>query len=112
MSKPVVAILMGSKSDLKLMEPGSDALEELGIPHEVRVLSAHRTPARTREFAEAARDMGAFTIGLTGGTGGKMAGAVDLLLAVPSAVTARIQEAHILIEHILCEAIDERFSED
>jgi D-sedoheptulose 7-phosphate isomerase len=59
----------------------------------------------------AARDIGAFTIGLTGGDGGKMAGAVDILLAVPSTVTARIQEAHILIEHVLCEAIDEKFSE-
>ena len=40
----LVSILMGSKSDLDVMQPARDALAELGIDHEVRVLSAHRTP--------------------------------------------------------------------
>src|SRR5271156_2368417 len=40
----LVSILMGSKSDLEVMQPARDALNELGVPHEVRVLSAHRTP--------------------------------------------------------------------
>jgi len=44
MSAPLVAILMGSKSDLEFMQPARDALVEFGVPHEVRVLSAHRTP--------------------------------------------------------------------
>jgi 5-(carboxyamino)imidazole ribonucleotide mutase len=44
MSSPLVSILMGSKSDLDVMQPARDALQELGVPHEVRVLSAHRTP--------------------------------------------------------------------
>jgi 5-(carboxyamino)imidazole ribonucleotide mutase len=44
MTQPLVAILMGSKSDLDVMQPARDALAELGIEHEVRVLSAHRTP--------------------------------------------------------------------
>jgi 5-(carboxyamino)imidazole ribonucleotide mutase len=44
MSQPLVAILMGSKSDLEVMQPARDALTELGVEHEVRVLSAHRTP--------------------------------------------------------------------
>ncbi len=44
MTAPLVSILMGSKSDLDVMQGARDALSELGIPHEVRVLSAHRTP--------------------------------------------------------------------
>jgi 5-(carboxyamino)imidazole ribonucleotide mutase len=44
MSQPLVSILMGSKSDLDVMQGARDALAELGVEHEVRVLSAHRTP--------------------------------------------------------------------
>jgi 5-(carboxyamino)imidazole ribonucleotide mutase len=44
MSQPLVSILMGSKSDLDVMQGARDALTELGVEHEVRVLSAHRTP--------------------------------------------------------------------
>jgi 5-(carboxyamino)imidazole ribonucleotide mutase len=44
MSSVLVSILMGSKSDLEVMQPARDALNDLGVPHEVRVLSAHRTP--------------------------------------------------------------------
>ena len=44
MTEPLVSILMGSKSDLDVMQPARDALVELGVEHEVRVLSAHRTP--------------------------------------------------------------------
>ena len=44
MTQPLVSILMGSKSDLDTMQPARDALGEFGIEHEVRVLSAHRTP--------------------------------------------------------------------
>lgn len=53
-----------------------------------------------------ARELGATTIGMTGAGGGKLAAHCDLLLAVPSPVTARVQEMHILIGHILCELID------
>ncbi len=55
---------------------------------------------------EVARDKGMITIGLTGETGGKMAGMVDILLNVPSKDTPRIQECHILIGHILCELVE------
>ena len=49
-SSPLVAILMGSKSDLEVMQPARDALNDLGIAHEVRVLSAHRTPDALFEY--------------------------------------------------------------
>jgi D-sedoheptulose 7-phosphate isomerase len=56
---------------------------------------------------EAARTQGAVTVGMTGQTGGRLAKLCDLCLQVPSNVTARIQEAHILIGHIVCQMIDE-----
>jgi D-sedoheptulose 7-phosphate isomerase len=55
---------------------------------------------------EAAREKGAFLIGLTGGNGGDMSHLCDLCLVVPSERTARIQEAHILIGHLLCDEIE------
>jgi len=58
--------------------------------------------------AEAARACGLTTIGWTGGTGGKLAGMVDYPFVVPSTVTARIQESHITLGHVLCELIEEQ----
>ena len=58
--------------------------------------------------AEAARDCGLITIGWTGGTGGKLADLVDYPFIVPSTVTARIQESHITLGHVLCELIEEQ----
>ena len=56
---------------------------------------------------EKARERGLYTIGFTGRDGGRMKSAVDLCLIVPSEKTSRIQEAHGLLGHILCERIDE-----
>jgi len=56
---------------------------------------------------EAAHALGLITIGWTGGTGGKLAGMVDHAFVVPSTVTARIQESHITLGHVLCELIEE-----
>jgi D-sedoheptulose 7-phosphate isomerase len=58
--------------------------------------------------AEAARACDLTTIGWTGGTGGKLAGMVDYPFVVPSTVTARIQESHITLGHVLCELIEEQ----
>ncbi len=56
---------------------------------------------------ELAKELGATTIGLTGRGGGKMAAICDLCIRVPADVTARIQEAHIFIGHMVCELVDE-----
>lgn len=56
-----------------------------------------------------AKDMGANTLGLTGKGGGKIKYACDLNLVIPSDDTPRIQEMHILIGHIICQAVDEAF---
>lgn len=53
-----------------------------------------------------AREMGLFVIGMTGSTGGRIAELCDILINVPSDETPRIQEAHIMIGHILCEGIE------
>jgi len=56
--KPLVGIIMGSVSDWETMEPAALTLESLGIPHEVRVVSAHRTPDLLFEYAGSARGRG------------------------------------------------------
>jgi 5-(carboxyamino)imidazole ribonucleotide mutase len=55
---PLVAVVMGSKSDTEAIQPTLDILKALGIEHEVSVISAHRTPDKAREYALAARERG------------------------------------------------------
>ena len=57
-SKPIVAIIMGSKSDWPTMEQASLVLEEFGVPHESKIVSAHRTPDLLFEFAKSAEERG------------------------------------------------------
>src|SRR5438067_6393703 len=56
--KFLVAVVMGSKSDWETMRHAVEALDELGVPNESRVLSAHRTPDATADFARNAADRG------------------------------------------------------
>ena len=56
--KPVVAILMGSDSDAKQLEPCGEILRQFGVPFEARVLSAHRTPQETADYARSAKQNG------------------------------------------------------
>ncbi|MGE0768307.1 MAG: 5-(carboxyamino)imidazole ribonucleotide mutase [Hyphomicrobiaceae bacterium] len=55
---PVVAIIMGSQSDWTTMQGAAEILKELDIPHEARIISAHRTPERLYAFARSAREHG------------------------------------------------------
>jgi 5-(carboxyamino)imidazole ribonucleotide mutase len=55
---PIVAVVMGSRSDLGVMQPAADALAELGVAHEIRVVSAHRTPDHMVAFAREAVERG------------------------------------------------------
>ena len=75
-NKTEIAILMGSKSDLPLMRPACDVLEEFGIGYTLRVLSAHRTPERTAEFARGARDKGIRVMICAAGGAAHLAGVV------------------------------------
>ncbi|MBS0205986.1 MAG: 5-(carboxyamino)imidazole ribonucleotide mutase [Planctomycetes bacterium] len=57
-SSPVVGVIMGSKSDWATMKLASDVLTEFGVPHECRIVSAHRTPALMCEYAQSAESRG------------------------------------------------------
>lgn len=76
MSKPFVAILMGSDSDLDKMEAATGVLKSLGVPFEIRVSSAHRTPQQTHDYVKDAdaRGCGAFIAGA--GMAAHLAGAI------------------------------------
>ena len=56
--KPLVGVVMGSKSDWSTMSHATELLDALGIPYEARIISAHRTPDLLHEYAAAARDHG------------------------------------------------------
>ena len=55
---PLVGIIMGSKSDWETMRHAADVLDQLGVAHETRVVSAHRTPKRLYDYAHSAKDRG------------------------------------------------------
>ena len=72
--KPLVGIIMGSKSDWETMEHAAKTLEDLGVPHEVRILSAHRTPDHLLEYASTAEDRGLDVIIAAAGGAAHLAG--------------------------------------
>ncbi len=81
--KPLVCVAMGSASDAGVMKGCTDTLEELGIPYEVRVISAHRTPDRTREAAEGASKRGIEVIVAGAGWAAHLAGVIAAHTRLP-----------------------------
>ena len=75
-STPLVAVIMGSKSDWDTMRNAVEILDELGVPNEARVLSAHRTPDATAEFARNAADRGLRVIIAGAGGAAHLAGVI------------------------------------
>lgn len=71
---PLVAILMGSKSDWDVMRHAHETLDRFGVPHECRVLSAHRTPKETAEYVAAAEGRGLEVIIAAAGGAAHLAG--------------------------------------
>jgi 5-(carboxyamino)imidazole ribonucleotide mutase len=78
-----VAVLMGSPSDEKKMEPVATTLAELGVEADVRVMSAHRTPAAVAEFARTARENGYAALICGAGMAAHLAGAVAANTTLP-----------------------------
>ena len=78
-----VAVLMGSDSDLPIVEKGIAVLSEYGIPFEVHVYSAHRTPMETAEFVSSAKDRGFGVIIAAAGMAAHLAGAVAANTTLP-----------------------------
>src|SRR2546425_2075684 len=81
--KSLVSIIMGSKSDWETMEHAANTLEELGVPHEVRVLSAHRTPDQLLEYATNAEDRGIEVIIAAAGEAAHLAGVTAAYTIIP-----------------------------
>ncbi len=83
MTAPKVGIIMGSKSDLKVMSEAAEILEELNVPFEVTIVSAHRTPHRMIKYAEAARERGLKVIIAGAGGAAHLPGMVASLTTLP-----------------------------
>jgi len=88
----------------------SRQVEALAKPGDlfIGISTSGNSPGILKAF-KAATEIGCKTLGLSGRDGGKMHGLCDLNIIVPSHTTARIQEMHILIGHILCKAVDDQF---
>ena len=78
-----IAIIMGSDSDLAVVEKAIDTLKEYGVPYEVHVYSAHRTPEEARDFALRARDNGFGAIIAAAGMAAHLAGAIAANTTLP-----------------------------
>lgn len=79
----VVGIIMGSQSDLETMEPAAKILEEFGVPYEVRVVSAHRTPEEMVSYAKTARSRGLKVVIAGAGGAAHLPGMVASLTTLP-----------------------------
>jgi 5-(carboxyamino)imidazole ribonucleotide mutase len=80
---PVVGVIMGSASDLDTMSPAAEVLAEFGVPHEVRVVSAHRSPLRMVDYARTARDRGLRVVIAGAGGAAHLPGMVASLTTLP-----------------------------
>jgi 5-(carboxyamino)imidazole ribonucleotide mutase len=82
-ARPVVGVIMGSSSDLKYMQPAIDLLAELGVPHEAKVVSAHRTPDWMFEYASTAEERGLEVIIAAAGGAAHLPGMVAAKTVLP-----------------------------
>jgi len=81
--QPLVGVLMGSKSDWDTMQHTRNTLAEFGVPHECRVLSAHRTPAEAAEFVRTSEEQGVEVFIAAAGGAAHLAGAVAAHTVLP-----------------------------
>lgn len=80
---PLVGIIMGSKSDMPVMEGCTDELEALGVPYELVIASAHRTPEKVHEWASTAADRGLKVIVAAAGKAAHLGGVVAAFTPLP-----------------------------
>ncbi len=104
--RPRVAIMMGSDSDLETMKSASDTLSDFGVEHEVKVLSAHRSPARTVDYVESAPARGVEIFICAAGMAAHLAGVVaahtDLpVIGVPLKSSAGLAGADALYSTVM-----------
>ena len=119
--KPLPALALNANSS-SLTAIGNDygypevfarQLEALAAPGDVAVgLSTSGNSPSVIQAIARARQSGVFTIALTGSAGAQLRGLADVLIAVPSEETPRIQECHILVGHALCDAVEQALAAD
>lgn len=80
---PAVGIIMGSQSDWPTMKHAAETLQRLGVPHEAKIVSAHRTPERLRDYAQSARARGLQVIVAGAGGAAHLPGMVAANTALP-----------------------------
>jgi 5-(carboxyamino)imidazole ribonucleotide mutase len=83
MKKPLVGILMGSESDLPVMEKAAEVLKEMGVPYEMEISSAHRLPEKTAQYAKTARKRGVEVLIAGAGMAAHLAGALASHTTLP-----------------------------
>ena len=83
MTEPLVAVVMGSKSDAPTMQECLDTLDKLGISYEAHVMSAHRTPDKVREFAQGVAGRGIRVIIAGAGGSAALPGAIKAYTSLP-----------------------------
>jgi 5-(carboxyamino)imidazole ribonucleotide mutase len=81
--KPLVGIIMGSKTDLDVLQGAIEVLREFGIAHELRILSAHRTPERVLEWSETAEERGLEVLIAGAGSAAALPGVVAAKTVLP-----------------------------
>ena len=82
-NKPIVGVIMGSKSDYEFMSAACEVMSELQVPHEVRVMSAHRTPDVVLDYSASARERGLRVIIAGAGGAAHLAGVVAAKTTLP-----------------------------
>ena len=104
------SILTATANDFSYDQVFARQVEALARQEDVVIgISTSGRSASVLAALDAARNLGAVAAGLSGGDGGAMVGRAEPLIIVPSQVTARIQEMHILIGHLLCDVLESAF---
>ena len=101
------SIITSIGNDYSFDEIFSKQVKAIGMEGDILLaMSTSGKSANILSAVKSAKNLGIYTVGLTGGDGGKLVGLADMVLVVKSNTTPRIQETHILVGHIICELVD------
>ncbi len=104
-----MSVITSISNDYHYHEIFARQIESLGNEGDMALgISTSGNSENVLRGLEKAKTMGLVTVGFTGGSGGKLASAVDYAFIVPSKITPRIQETHITLGHVICELVEER----
>ena len=107
------SVITAAANDYDFSQVFSRQVEALVTPDDLLVaFSTSGSSPNVLEAVQAGREKGATTVGCTGNTDGQLCGLADVVFRVPSGDVQRIQEAHLLIWHLICELVDNAIAED